>query len=84
MGLRTVTFAFSLKMTRTILTGQNKALPLETQNTPRTRGQMRIGLAPRKVSSSGVPGPPVLGALLLRWGEGPAHDSQFSQLRHFS
>lgn len=80
MGLRMVTFAFSLKTTRTISTGQNKALPLETQNTPRTRGQTQIGLAPRKVSPSSVPGPP----LLLSWDEGPVQDSQFSQLRRFS
>lgn len=84
MGLRMVTFAFSLKTTRTISTGQNKALPLETQNTPRTRGQMRIGLAPRKVSPSSVPGPPALGALLLSWDEGPVQDNQFSQLHRFS
>lgn len=82
MGLRMVTFAFSLKMTRTILTGQNKALPLETQNTPRTRGQTRIGLAPRKVSSSGVPSAPA--ALMLHWGEGPVQGSQLGQLCHFS
>lgn len=57
MALRTVTFAFSLKTIQTILTGQSKALPLETQNIPPTLGQTQIGLAPRKVSSRAVPGP---------------------------
>lgn len=60
VGLRMVTFAFSLKTIRTTLTGQSKALPLETQNTPPTRGQTQTGLAPRKVSSRVHP-------FLLHW-----------------
>lgn len=71
VGLRMVTFAFSLKTIRTTLTGQSKALPLETQNTPPTRGQTQTGLAPRKVSSRVHPFiPPALGALQLLWGLG--------------
>lgn len=49
MDLKMVIFVYSPKMTLIILTGQNKVLRQEIQNTLLTRGPMLIAVVPKKV-----------------------------------
>lgn len=52
MGLRTITSVYSPKMIRTILTGRNKALSPDTQNTLQTLGLLQTEPGPKKVKPS--------------------------------
>lgn len=49
MDLKMVIFVCSPKMILIILTGQNKVLQQEIQNTLLTRGPMQIAVVPKKV-----------------------------------